>query len=70
MLPKMLYELLPFMYLSIGVSGGVAINSIIVFIASVLLMSTGILVLTMRITHRREIRQTRRTYDIQQIPAN
>ena len=66
----MLYELLPFMYLSIGVSGGVAINSIIVFIASVLLMSTGILVLTMRITHRREIRQTRLTYDIQQIPVN
>ncbi len=63
----MLYELLPFMYLSVGVGGGVAINSIIVFIASVLLMSTGILVLTMRITYRREIRRVRRSYDLAQM---
>lgn len=53
----MIYELLPFLYLSVGVSGGVIINSTIVFIASVLLMATGILVITMRITHRREIRR-------------
>ena len=55
----MIYELLPFLYLSIGVGGGVVINSTIVFIASVLLMATGILVLTMRISHRREIRRVR-----------
>ena len=55
----MFYELLPFMYLTVGIGGGVAINSIIVFIASVLLMATGILVLTMRITYRREIRRLR-----------
>lgn len=62
MLPKMLYELLPFLYLSVGVSGGVVINSTIVFIASVLLMATGILVITMRITHRREMRRMRQSY--------
>ena len=66
----MLYELLPFMYLSVGVGGGVAINSIIVFIASVLLMSTGILVLTMRITYRREVRRVRRTFDTPQMQVN
>ncbi len=55
----MIYEILPFLYLSIGVGGGVAINSTIVFIASVLLMATGILVLTMRISHRRDIRRWR-----------
>lgn len=59
MLPKLLYELLPFLYLSVGVGGGVAINSTIIFIASVLLMVTGVLVLSMRVTYRREIRRLR-----------
>lgn len=57
MLPKALYELLPFLYLSLGIGGGIAVNSVIVFIASVLLMAAGILVLTMRISYRREIRR-------------
>lgn len=57
MLPKLLYELLPFLYLSVGVGSGVAINSTIVFIASVLLMVTGVVVLSMRVTYRREIRR-------------
>lgn len=60
MLPKFLYELLPFLYLSVGIGGGVAINSVLVFIASVLLMAAGILVLTMRISYRREIRRQHR----------
>lgn len=60
MLPKMLYEMLPFIYLSLGIGGGVAINSIIVFIGSVLLMVAGILVLSMRISYRREIRRRHR----------
>ena len=42
------YEILPFLYQSFG--GGVAISSVIVFIASVLSMATGMLVLTMCIT--------------------
>jgi len=57
MLPKMIYEMLPYLYLSIGVGSGITISSTLVFIASVLLMTTGILVLVMRITYRREIRR-------------
>lgn len=60
MLPKVLYELLPFIYLSVGIGGGVIINSTTVFIASVLLMAAGILVLIMRINYRRELRRIRR----------
>ncbi len=62
MLPKMLYELLPFIYLSLGVGSGVVINSTIVIIASILLIAAGILVLIMRIRYRREIRRKRYLY--------
>lgn len=61
MLPKVIYELLPYLYLGIGVGSGVTISSTLVFIASVLLMATGILVLVMRITYRREIRRKQKT---------
>lgn len=57
MLPKVIYEMLPYLYLSIGFGSGVTISSTLVFIASVLLMATGVLVLVMRITYRREIRR-------------
>jgi hypothetical protein len=59
MFPKIIYELLPFIYLSVGVSSGVIINSTIVFIASILLIAAGILVISMRIRYRREIRRHR-----------
>ena len=62
MLPKMLYELLPFIYLSVAIVSGVLINSTIVFIASILLIATGIVVLAMRFTYRREIRRNRYLY--------
>ena len=58
MLPKMLYELLPYLYLSIG-AGGFSINSAIVFVASISLITTGALVLLMRTSYRREIKQSR-----------
>ena len=61
MLPKMIYELLPFMYLSVGVGSVVAISSTIIFVASVILIMTGILVLSMRISYRREIRRMRQS---------
>ena len=57
MLPKMLYELLPYLYLSVG-AGGFIINSAIVFVASISLMTTGALVLMMRINYRRNIKQS------------
>ena len=60
MLPKLLYELLPFLYLSVGVGSGVAVNSTMVFIASALLVVAGIVVLSMRITYRRELRRLRK----------
>jgi len=56
MLPKMLYELLPYLYLSAGASGFI-INSAIVFVASISLMMTGALVLAMRFNYRRSIKQ-------------
>lgn len=59
MLPKIIYEMLPYLYLSVGVSSGLTINSPIVFIASVLLMLTGVLVISMRINYRREMRRSR-----------
>ena len=59
MFPKILYELLPFIYLSVGVGSGMVINSTIVIVASILLIATGILVLSMRISYRREIRRNR-----------
>ncbi len=57
MLPKMLYELLPYLYLSAGAYGGIVINSAIVIVGSFLLIATGILIISMRITYRRKIKQ-------------
>lgn len=59
MFPKIIYELLPFIYLSVGVGSGVIINSTIIFVASILLVTAGILVLSMRIRYRRGIRRNR-----------
>ena len=59
MFPKVLYELLPFIYMSTGLAIGVMLDSAIVLIASILLTVTGILVLSMRISYRREIRRRR-----------
>ena len=59
MLPKVLYELLPYLYLSIGAGSGMVINSTIVLIGSFLLIAAGLLVISMRITYRRRIRRLR-----------
>jgi hypothetical protein len=59
MFPKILYELLPFIYLSAGIGSGVLINSTIIVLASILLITTGLLVLSMRINYRRKIRRNR-----------
>ena len=59
MLPKILYELLPYMYLSIGAWGGVVTTSAIVLLASILFIATGIIVMMMRISYRRKIRSNR-----------
>jgi hypothetical protein len=59
MLPKTLYELLPYLYLSVGAGSGIAVNSTIVLIGSFLLIAAGLLVITMRVTYRRKIRRLR-----------
>lgn len=59
MLPKILYELLPYTYLSVGAGSGVLATSAIVLVASVLFIATGIIVLAMRISYRRKIRSYR-----------
>ena len=59
MLPKMLYELLPYLYLSVGAYGGFVFNSAIVIVGSFLLIATAILIISMRITYRRKIKQLR-----------
>ncbi len=56
MLPKILYELLPYLYLSVGAGSGVITTSAIVLIASVLFMGTGIMVIMMRMNYRRKIK--------------
>jgi len=58
MLPRVLYELLPYIYFSIGLGSGITINTAIVFIASAILMAAGILILTMRISYRRAYRRS------------
>ena len=62
MLPKMLYELLPYIYLSVGVGGGVSINSAIVIVASVLFLTAGIVVIYMRYQYRQSIRRLNQQY--------
>ena len=62
MLPKILYELLPYMYLSVGAGSGVVATSAIVLVASVLFIATGIIVIAMRISYRRKIRSYRLLY--------
>ena len=59
MLPKILYELLPYMYLSLGAGSGLVSSSAIVLVASILFIATGIIVIMMRISYRRKIRSNR-----------
>ena len=63
MFPKAVYELLPFIYMSIGLGGGLGsglvFDSAMVMLASILLIITGLLVLSMRISYRRQFRRRR-----------
>lgn len=48
MLPRSVYKMLPYLYIAIGLLCAWAIDSDIVFIPSVLLMSAGLIILWMR----------------------
>jgi hypothetical protein len=55
MLPRRLYELLPFLYISTGIVSAALIDSTIVLISSMLLIVTGIFVLLMRRNFRKSL---------------
>jgi hypothetical protein len=57
MLPRMLYELLPFLYILTGIVCAALIDSTIVLISSMLLIITGVFVLLMRRSFRKSINQ-------------
>ena len=62
MLPRQLYELLPYIYIFTGILCAVLIDSTIVFISSMLLIVTGVFVLLMRRNFRRAITQRYELY--------
>ena len=63
MLPRQLYELLPFIYIGTGIICAVLIDSTIVLISSILLIVTGVFVLLMRRSFRNALIQS---YELQQ----
>lgn len=62
MLPRKLYELLPFLYILTGVVCAALINSTIVLISSMLLIVTGVFVLLMRRNFRKSLNKSYRMY--------
>lgn len=57
MLPRQLYELLPFLYMLTGVVCAALIDSTVVLISSMLLIVTGVFVLLMRKNFRKSLNQ-------------
>jgi len=57
MLPRSLYELLPYLYLVIGVVSGLSIESSLILAASLLLILAGLLTLFMRWNYREDRRR-------------
>ena len=55
MLPRKLYELLPYLYILIGIASSTLIDSAIVLVSSILLIVTGVFVLYMRRTFRKSL---------------
>lgn len=56
MLPRKLYELLPYLYVLTGIISASLVNSMIVRISSILLILAGIFVFIMRWNYRRSIK--------------
>jgi len=61
MLPRFIYEVLPYLYLSIGLTTGLIFHSSVIFIAASLLIATGISILYMRFSYRRKLQQVSTT---------
>ena len=63
MLPRKLYELLPFIYIVTGVVFAVAIDSTVVLVSSILLIVAGTVVLIMRRSFRQPDMVSNRTFE-------
>ena len=55
MLPALLYELLPYLYLAVGAVGFALFDSSLIIIASVLIIFAGFMVIWMRINYRHSV---------------
>jgi hypothetical protein len=53
MLPRKLYELLPYLYIFTGIISASLVDSTVVLISSILLIVTGVFVFIMRTTYRK-----------------
>ena len=69
MLPRKLYELLPYLYICTGVVCALLIDSTIVLISSMLLIVAGVFVLLMRRNFRKSINRTFQHYQAAYDPA-
>jgi hypothetical protein len=59
MLPRRLYEILPYLYILTGIVSALLINSRLVIIAAMLMIMAGAIILSMRISNRRDPVQRR-----------
>ncbi len=55
MLPRIIYEILPYSYIAIGLSASLALSSSVIVVAAMLMISAGIVILSMRFNYRREL---------------
>jgi len=67
MLPRSLYEILPYLYLATGIAAALLIRSRLVSIASALMIMAGVIILYLRISNRRKPEQQRLCSDSGQI---
>jgi len=68
-LPRKLYELLPYIYILTGIVSSSLIDSTIVLISSILLIATGIFVLHMRRSYRKSFNSKLRDDQVVTRPA-
>jgi hypothetical protein len=59
MLPRRLYEILPYVYIITGIVSALLIRSRLVIIASMLMIMAGAIIVSMRISNRRDQRHSR-----------
>jgi hypothetical protein len=59
MLPRRLYEILPYIYITTGILSALLIHSRLVVIASMLMIMAGVIIVSMRISNRRSLTQQR-----------